>query len=116
MQFLNRLLVVLFFGLFGSATLLLCYSSYRQQHSGIVSVEHGNDFPGSWIVLIFFTLFGLALCILSIYCLFTPQPIAPKFTLAPSAPPWVGLLVFAAMVAFMLFAFISALRHVMHGI
>ena len=98
MQLLNRLLVV------------------RQQQSGIVTVEHGNDFPGSWIVLIFFTLFGVALCILSIYCLFTSQPIAPKFTLAPSAPQWVGLLVFAAMVAFMLLGFISALGHVMRGL
>jgi len=78
MQLLNRLLVVLFFGLFGGAALLLCYSSYRQQQPGIVTVEHGNDFPGSWIVLIFFTLFGVALCILSIYCLFTSQPIAPN--------------------------------------
>jgi|SRR5882762_6427898 len=116
MQLLNRLLVVLFFGFFGAAALLTCYSSYRQQQSGVVSVERGNDFPGSWVVLIFFTLFGLALCILSIYCFFTPQPIAFKFTLAPSAPPWVGLFAFAAMVAFMLVAFVSALRHVIHGI
>src|SRR6266481_3066782 len=62
MQLLNRLLVVLFFGFFGAAALLTCYSSYRQQQSGVVSVERGNDFPGSWVVLIFFTLFGLALC------------------------------------------------------
>src|SRR5438046_2400595 len=115
MQVLNRLLVVLFFGLFGGAALLFCYSSYRQQQAGLVSVERGNDFPGSWIVLIFFTLFGIALCILSIYSLFTRQPIAFKFTLVASAPPWVGLLVFAGMVVFMLVAFISALQHVMHG-
>ena len=115
MQLLNRLLVVLFFGLFGGATLLFCYSSYRQQQAGLVSAERGNDFPGSWIVLIFFTLFGIALCILSIYCLFTRQPIAFKFMLVPSAPPWIGLFVFAAMVAFMLVAFISALKHVIYG-
>jgi hypothetical protein len=36
-------------------------------------------------------------------------------TLAPSTPAWVGLLVFGAMVAFMLIAFISALRHVIYG-
>jgi hypothetical protein len=115
MRFLNRLLVFLFFGLFGGASLLICYSSYRQQQAGLVSVERGNDFPGSWVVLVFFTVFGVALCILSIYCLFTPQPIAPKFILVRSAPPWIGLLVFAGMVAFMLLAFISALRHVIHG-
>ena len=115
MQLLNRLLVVLFFGFFGGAALLVCYSSYRAQQAGLVSVERGNDFPGSWIVLIFFTLLGIALCVLSIYCLFTPHPIAPKFVLTPTAPPWVGLLAFGAMVAFMLFAFISALQHVIHG-
>jgi hypothetical protein len=114
-QVLNRLLVVLFFGLFGGATLLFCYSSFREHQAGLVSAERGNDFPGSWIVLIFFTLFGTALCILSIYCLFTRQPIAFKFTLSPSAPPWIGLFVFAAMVVFMLAAFISALKHAMHG-
>jgi hypothetical protein len=116
MQLLNRLLVVLFFGLFGGATLLMCYSNYRHQQSGVISVERGNDFPGSWIFLILFTVFGIALCILSIYCLFTPQPIAFKLTLAPSAPPWVGLLTFAAAVAFMLFAFINALRGAIHPI
>ena len=116
MQLLNRLLVVLFLGLFGGAALLICYSSYRVQQSGLVSVEHGNDFPGSWIVLVSFTLFGVALCILSVYCLFTSQPIAFKFTLVPSAPPWVGLLVFSGMVVFMLVAFISALQHVIHRI
>jgi hypothetical protein len=68
------------------------------------------------IVLILFTLFGIALSILSIYCLFTHQPIAFKFTLVPSASPWVGLLIFAAMVVFILVAFISALKHVVHGI
>ena len=115
MQLLNRLLVVLFFGLFGTTALLIAYSSHLAQQSGRVSVEQGNDFPGSWIFLIFVVLFGIALCILSIYCLVTPQPIAFKFTLVPSAPPWVGLLAFAAMVAFMLVAFISALRHVIHG-
>jgi hypothetical protein len=47
MQLLNRLLVVLFFGLFGGGVLLICYSSYRQQQAGLVSVERGNDFPGS---------------------------------------------------------------------
>jgi hypothetical protein len=115
MQLLNRLLVVLFLGLFGGAALLICYSSYRAQQAGLVSVERGNDFPGSWIVLVFFALFGIALCILSIYCLFTPQPIAFKFILVPSAPPWVGLLVFVGMVGFMLVAFITALQHVIHG-
>src|SRR5262245_23081905 len=115
MQLLNRLLVVLFFGLFGGAGLLICYSSYRAQQAGLVSVERGNDFPGSWIVLIFFILVGVALCILSVYCLLTPQPIAFKFTLAPSAPPWVGLVVFAGMVVFMLVAFITALQHVIRG-
>jgi hypothetical protein len=115
MRLLNRLLVVLFFGFFGGAALLICYSSYRAHQSGPVGVERGNDFPGSWIVLILFTLFGIALCILSIYTLFTRQPIGFKFTLAPSAPPWVGLLVFAGMVAFMFVAFISALRHVIYG-
>ena len=116
MQLLNRLLVVLFFGLFGGGVLLICYSSYRQQQAGLVSVERGNDFPGSWIVLILFTLFGIALCIVSIYCLLAHQPIAFKFTLVSSAPPRVGLLVFVAMVVFILVAFISALKHVVHGI
>jgi hypothetical protein len=115
MQLLNRLLVVLFFGLFGGAALLICYSSYRAQRAGLVSVGRGNDFPGSWIFLVFFTLFGIALCILSIYCLLTSHPIAFKFTLVPSAPPWVGLVVFAGMVVFMLVAFIAALQHVIHG-
>jgi hypothetical protein len=115
-QLLTRLLGFLFFGLFGGAALLICYSSYRQQQAGLISAERGNDFPGSWIVLIFFTLFGIALCILSVYCLLSRQPVGFKFTLVPSAPPWVGLLVFGAMVAFMLFAFITALRHVIHGI
>jgi hypothetical protein len=115
MQLLNRILVVLFFGFFGGGDLLICYSNYRARESGAVSVAAGNDFPGSSVVLVFFTLFGVALCILSLYCLFTSQPIAFKFTLVPAAPPWVGLLVFAAMVAFMFLAFISALRHVIHG-
>jgi hypothetical protein len=115
MQPLNRLLAVLFFGLFGGATLLICYSSYRAQKAGLVSVERGNDFPGSWILLVLFTLFGVALCILSVYCLFTRGPIGFKFTLVPSAPSWVGLLVFAGMVVFMLVAFITALQHVIHG-
>lgn len=116
MQRLTRLLAVLFFGLFGGGALLICYSSYRAQQAGLVSVERGNDFPGSWIVLVFFTLFGIALCILSVYCLLTPHPVGFKFTLVPSAPRWVGLMVFAAMVVFMLVAFITALRHVIHGI
>ena len=90
MQLLNRLLVVLFFGLFGITALLMAYSSHVAQQSGRVSVERGSDFPGSWIFLIFIVLFGIALCILSIYCLFTPQPIAFKLTLVPSAPPWGG--------------------------
>jgi hypothetical protein len=115
MQLLNRLLSVLFFGLFGGAALLICYSSFRAQQAGLVSVERGNDFAGSWIVLVFFTLFGLALCILSVYCLFTRGPIGFKFTLLPSAPPWVGLVVFAGMVVFMFVAFITALQHVIHG-
>jgi hypothetical protein len=115
MQLLNRLLVVVSFGLFGITALLMAYSSHVAQQSGRVSVERGSDFPGSWIFLIFIVLFGIALCILSIYCLFTPQPIAFKLTLVPSAPPWVGLLAFAAIVVFMLVAFISSLRHVIHG-
>jgi len=115
MQLLNRLLVVLFFGLFGGAALVICYSSYRAQQAGLVSVERGNDFPGSWIVLIFFTLFGVGLCILSIYYLFTRQPIGFKLTLVPSTPQWVGILAFAAMVVFMLFAFIAALQHAIRG-
>jgi hypothetical protein len=115
MQLFNRLLVVLFFGLFGVTALLMAYSSHLAQQSGRVGVEQGNDFPGSWIFVIFIVLFGIALCILSIYCLSTRQPIAFKFTLVPSAPPWVGLLTFAAMVAFILVAFISTLRHVIHG-
>jgi hypothetical protein len=114
-QLLTRLLAFLFFGLFGGATLLICYFSYRQQQAGLVSVERGNHFPGSWIVLIFFTLFGIALCILSIYSLLTRQPVDFKFTLMPSAPPWIGLLVFAAIVVFMLFALITALQHVIRG-
>ena len=76
MQLLNRLLVVLLFGLFGVTALLMAYSSYVARQSGRVSVEQGNDFPGSWIFLMFIVLFGIALCILSIYCLFTSQPIA----------------------------------------
>ena len=93
----------------------MCYSSYREQQSGLVSVERGNDFPGSWLVLVFFTLFGVALCVLSIYCLLARQAIAFKFTLLPSAPGWVGVLTFAAIVGFMLFAFIAALKHVIRG-
>jgi len=115
MQLLNRLLVV-FFGLFGITTLLFAYSSQVAQQSRPVSVEQGNDFPGSCIFLIIAIMFGIALCILSLYCLFTPQAIAFKFTLVQSAPHWVGLLAFAAMVVFMFVAFITALRSVIHGI
>src|SRR5438093_9959434 len=78
MQLLNRLLVVLFFGLFGTTALLIAYSSHVAQQSGRVSVEQGNDFLASWIFLIFVVLFGIALCLLSIYCLFKPQPISFK--------------------------------------
>jgi hypothetical protein len=72
MQLLNRLLVVLFFGLFGVTALLMAYSSHVAQQSGRVSVERGSDFPGSWIFLIFIVLFGIALCILSILLPFYP--------------------------------------------
>ncbi len=101
---------------FGITTLLFAYSSHVAQQSRRVSVEQGNDFPGSWIFLIIAIMFGIALCILSLYCLFTPQAIAFKFTLVPSAPNWVGLLAFTAMVVFMFVAFITPLRHVIHGI
>jgi hypothetical protein len=114
MQLLSRLLVILFFGLFGGATLLMCYSSFQRERPCLTSVGQGNDFAGC-LILIFFTLFGIALCVFSVYCAFTAKPIDPKLTLAPSAPPWIGFLAFAAAVAFTLLMFVSALRGLIHS-
>jgi hypothetical protein len=114
MQLLSRLLVVFFFALFGGTTMLFCYSRFQHERPCLTSAGPGNDFVGCFVLLLF-TLFGIALCVFGVYCLFTPKPVAPKFTLAPSAPPWVGMLAFAAAVAFMLLMFISALRGLIHG-
>jgi hypothetical protein len=114
MQLLNRLVVVLFFGLFGGAVLLMCYPSYQHERLCFTIAGPGNDLTGCWI-LILFTLFGIALCAFSIYCLFPLKPIAPKFTLAPSASPWVGVLTFAVAVAFILLILISALLGAIHS-
>jgi len=88
MKALNRGLVVAFLGLFAGTVLTIPATELIRSHFSLADL--GASF---WL----YAVFGIVL-------------IAFIFTMAPNSPPWVGIAVFSAIVLFVLFAFIAAVR------
>ena len=101
MKALNRGLVVAFLGLFAGTVLTIPATELIRSHFSLADL--GASF---WL----YAVFGIVLIALATSALMSKRAPAFIFTMAPNSPPWVGIAVFSAIVLFVLFAFIAAVR------